>query len=51
MLFTMFTSGVSGDPKGIIHTQAGYLLHVAVTHKVNLTTEFDPLFKQINQSN
>ena len=33
-LFVMFTSGVTGTAKGIIHSQAGYLLHVAVTHKV-----------------
>ena len=33
-LFVMFTSGVTGSPKGIVHSQAGYLLHVAVTHKV-----------------
>ena len=33
-LFVMFTSGVTGSPKGIIHSQAGYLLHTAVTHKV-----------------
>ena len=33
-LFVMFTSGLTGEPKGIVHTQAGYLLHVAVTHKV-----------------
>lgn len=33
-LFVMFTSGLTGEPKGVIHTQAGYLLHVAVTHKV-----------------
>ena len=34
-LFIMYTSGASDSPKGIVHTQAGYLLHVAVTHKVN----------------
>ena len=33
-LFIMFTSGVMESPKGIIHSQAGYLLHVAVTLKV-----------------
>ena len=35
-LFVMFTSGtgVSEEPKGIVHSQAGYLLHVAVTFKV-----------------
>ena len=33
-LFVMFTSGVTGMAKGIVHSQAGYLLHVAITHKV-----------------
>ena len=33
-LFVMFTSGLTGEPKGVVHSQAGYLLHVAVTHKV-----------------
>ena len=33
-LFVMFTSGVAKTPKGIVHSQAGYLLHVAVTFKV-----------------
>ncbi|MCG8622829.1 MAG: hypothetical protein MJE68_12650 [Proteobacteria bacterium] len=33
-LFVMFTSGVTGTAKGIVHSQAGYLLHVAITHKV-----------------
>ena len=37
-LFVMFTSGVTGSPKGIVHSQAGYLLHVAVTHKVKSMT-------------
>ena len=35
-LFVMFTSGVTGSPKGIVHSQAGYLLHVAVTQKVEI---------------
>ena len=42
-LFVMFTSGVKGLPKGIIHSQAGYLLHVAVTHKVWLTNSYSKL--------
>ena len=33
-LFVMFTSGVEKTAKGIVHSQAGYLLHVAVTFKV-----------------
>ena len=37
-LFVMFTSGMTGMAKGIVHSQAGYLLHVAVTHKVAITT-------------
>ena len=35
-LFIMYTSGASGTSKGIVHSQAGYLLYVAVTHKVLL---------------
>ena len=40
-LFVMFTSGVTGSPKGIVHSQAGYLLHVAVTHQVELANIHD----------
>ena len=34
-LFIMYTSGTSDpSPTGIVHSQAGYLLYVAMTHQV-----------------
>lgn len=39
-LFIMYTSGASGTSKGIVHSQAGYLLYVAITHKVLLVKSF-----------
>ena len=36
-LFIMYTSGTTDEPTGIVHTQAGYLLSAAMTHKVLLT--------------
>ncbi|XP_030052131.1 acetyl-coenzyme A synthetase 2-like, mitochondrial [Microcaecilia unicolor] len=33
MLFMLYTSGSTGQPKGIVHTQAGYLLYASLTHK------------------
>jgi acetyl-CoA synthetase len=32
-LFLLYTSGSTGQPKGIAHTTAGYLLFTALTHK------------------
>ena len=32
-LFLLHTSGSTAKPKGALHTTAGYLLHVSVTHK------------------
>lgn len=36
MLFMLYTSGSTGSPKGLVHTQAGYLLYAALTHRVRL---------------
>ena len=32
-LFILYTSGSTGKPKGVLHTTAGYMLGVALTHK------------------
>jgi acetyl-CoA synthetase len=32
-LFILYTSGSTGKPKGVLHTTAGYLLFVAISHK------------------
>ncbi|MBB5716055.1 acetate--CoA ligase [Sphingomonas aerophila] len=32
-LFVLYTSGSTGKPKGVLHTSAGYLLWVSLTHE------------------
>lgn len=32
-LFILYTSGSTGKPKGVLHTTAGYLLYVSMTHE------------------
>ena len=34
-LFIIYTSGTSQQSKGVVHTQAGYLLYAAITHQVH----------------
>jgi len=33
-LFMLYTSGSTGKPKGVLHTTAGYLLYVSMTHEL-----------------
>jgi len=37
-LFMLYTSGSTGQPKGLLHTQAGYILYAGLTQQVGLLT-------------
>ena len=36
----LYTSGSTGKLKGLVHTQAGYLLYTGMTHQVNTVVVF-----------
>ncbi|RQG92530.1 acetate--CoA ligase [Natrarchaeobius chitinivorans] len=44
MLFLMYTSGTTGEPKGVVHTTGGYLAHVAWTSRAVLDVEPDDTY-------
>ena len=43
-LFILYTSGSTGKPKGVVHTTGGYLLHVALTHKLIFDIHDDDVY-------
>ncbi|HET6573244.1 MAG TPA: acetate--CoA ligase, partial [Fimbriiglobus sp.] len=43
-LYILYTSGSTGKPKGVLHTTAGYLLGVSLTHKWVFDIKEDDVF-------
>jgi acetyl-CoA synthetase len=42
-LFILYTSGSTGRPKGVLHTTAGYLLQVSLTHRYVFNLQEDDI--------
>jgi len=43
-LFILYTSGSTGKPKGVVHTTAGYLLWVTMTHEMVFNLHDDDVY-------